>query len=217
VVSWVNLLMKTLITLGSTYLKNQMYRGVIEDYKRALLSKAQVPQVKLDLSDILKIGEDLESERSDIDRELERIVSKPRESSNPGELQLDANEYTKRELIKSLRLLEKHLTQAAYMPENFCMECAIKHLLEVEGLAEEGLQFAANERERDVYRRIAEWSYRASETLPKLSVDPVQLGREARGMRKQVEELASEIAKFLHGLESRLERGAESQAPQATG
>lgn len=47
--------------------------------------------------------------------------------------------YTDNEIRKNLALLENHLKQAPFGDELFCEECINKHILLLEGLAEEGL------------------------------------------------------------------------------
>jgi len=52
---------------------------------------------------------------------------------------MDIIEYTENEIRKNLALLEIHLKQAPFSDANFCEECINKHLLLLEGLAEEGM------------------------------------------------------------------------------
>ncbi len=52
---------------------------------------------------------------------------------------MDITQYTENEIRKNLALLENHLKQAPFSDANFCDECINKHLLLLEGLAEEGL------------------------------------------------------------------------------
>ena len=52
---------------------------------------------------------------------------------------MEINEYTDKEIRKNLALLEIHLKQAVFGDEVFCDECIRKHILILEGLAEEGL------------------------------------------------------------------------------
>ena len=52
---------------------------------------------------------------------------------------MDIIEYTNDEIRKNLALLEIHLKQAPFGDELFCEECCDKHILILEGLAEEGL------------------------------------------------------------------------------
>lgn len=47
--------------------------------------------------------------------------------------------YTDNEIRKNLALLENHLKQSLFSDEIFCEECINKHILILEGLAEEGL------------------------------------------------------------------------------
>ncbi len=48
-------------------------------------------------------------------------------------------EYSDKEIRKNLALLEIHLKQAKFSDEDFCKECINKHILILEGLAEEGI------------------------------------------------------------------------------
>ncbi len=52
---------------------------------------------------------------------------------------MDIIEYTNNEIRKNLALLETHLKQAPFSDKLFCEECINKHILVLEGLAEEGL------------------------------------------------------------------------------
>jgi len=52
---------------------------------------------------------------------------------------MDIIEYTDDEIKKNLALLETHLKQAPFSDKLFCEECINKHILILEGLAEEGL------------------------------------------------------------------------------
>jgi len=52
---------------------------------------------------------------------------------------MDILEYTHNEIKKNLALLENHLKQALFSDKDFCKECIEKHLLILEGLAEEGI------------------------------------------------------------------------------
>ncbi len=52
---------------------------------------------------------------------------------------MDIIEYTDNEIRKNLALLEIHLKQSPFSEKLFCEECINKHILVLEGLAEEGL------------------------------------------------------------------------------
>ena len=54
-------------------------------------------------------------------------------------MKMDIIEYTDNEVRKNLALLEIHLKQALFSNILFCEECINKHILILEGLAEEGL------------------------------------------------------------------------------
>jgi len=68
--------------------------------------------------------------------------------------------YTKDELKKNLVLLEGH------GKSNPCPECVEKHLLNIEGLSEEGTLMTQRPEERQMFFDIAEW---ARNTRRKLS------------------------------------------------
>jgi len=51
----------------------------------------------------------------------------------------DIQSYTDNEVRKNLALLEIHLKQASFSDKDFCEECINKHILVLEGFAEEGL------------------------------------------------------------------------------
>lgn len=57
---------------------------------------------------------------------------------------MDILEYTHNEIKKNLALLENHLKQALFSDKDFCKECIEKHLLILEGLAEEGITVCEN-------------------------------------------------------------------------
>jgi len=52
---------------------------------------------------------------------------------------MDIVEYTDNEIRKNLALLEIHLKQAPFSDKLFCEECINKHILILEGFAEEGI------------------------------------------------------------------------------
>ncbi len=52
---------------------------------------------------------------------------------------MDIVQYTENEIRKNLALLENHLKQAPFSDASFCGECINKHIMLIEGLAEEGL------------------------------------------------------------------------------
>jgi hypothetical protein len=68
-------------------------------------------------------------------------------------------EYTKDQIKKNLILLEDH---AKSYP---CPECLSKHLLNIEGLAEEGSLMTDDERERLNFLKLAEISRLARKKL----------------------------------------------------
>ena len=66
---------------------------------------------------------------------------------------MDILEYTDDEVIKNFALLENHLKQAqSGVDEIFCEDCINKHLVLLEGLAEEGMNVGDNfEKYKEVY------------------------------------------------------------------
>jgi len=64
----------------------------------------------------------------------------------------DHYNYTKDEIKKNLVLLEAH-------GKNYpCPECISKHLLSIEGLAEEGTLMTKTPEEREQFLKMAEWA-----------------------------------------------------------
>lgn len=61
-------------------------------------------------------------------------------------------DYTKDEIKKNLVLFEAH------MKNNNCPDCVQKHLITVEGLAEEGTLMADTEQKRLALLKIADWA-----------------------------------------------------------
>jgi len=64
---------------------------------------------------------------------------------------MDILKYTDQELAKNFALLENHLKQAPSGDEDFCEDCINKHLLLIEGLAEEGMNIENPEKYQKVY------------------------------------------------------------------
>ena len=69
---------------------------------------------------------------------------------------IDFRKYTVDEAAKQLALLEIHLRQFDENSAIFCMECSGKHLLAIEGLADEGVGFFPEEPEP--WKLLAQWS-----------------------------------------------------------
>jgi hypothetical protein len=69
----------------------------------------------------------------------------------------EAYVYTLNELEKNLALAELHLKQFSEKTKYFCLDCLRKHLIIIEGLAEEGINFTEDETEKKKFSKIAEF------------------------------------------------------------
>jgi len=70
---------------------------------------------------------------------------------------INPHEYTLEELGKQLALLENHFKQFGTLgDEAFCLDCLYKHLLTIEGLAEEGMSFTNDEEEILAFAKMAQ-------------------------------------------------------------
>lgn len=74
---------------------------------------------------------------------------------------VDFRKYTVEETAKQFALLEIHLRQFSGDNDIFCLECCAKHLLAIEGLADEGVGFFPESPED--WREIADWAHRVVE------------------------------------------------------
>lgn len=72
-------------------------------------------------------------------------------------------DYTKDELRKNMVLFEAH------MKNNTCPDCVGKHLITIEGLAEEGMSMTPDEQERLRLLQIADWARRTRKQLAGMS------------------------------------------------
>lgn len=96
--------------------------------------------------------------------------------------------YQKRELCKSLLLLQKHLEQKCKVHGKAC-DCCEKHPMEIEGLAQETLGMTGD----DIYHEIAEWTKRIEPITTEAASASGQYDRlypklagEARQFRKRI-------------------------------
>ena len=87
--------------------------------------------------------------------------------------------YTNNEMEKQLNLLELHLKQVSYDPD-FCLECIRKHILTIEGLAEEGVGFS---KEPEKYAQIISL---CKEIKTKDTGDALEMAKKVREMRKSL-------------------------------
>jgi len=71
-------------------------------------------------------------------------------------------QYTKDEIKKNLILLENHYKN------NTCPECIDKHLITIEGLAEEGSLMVDDDAKRLAFLNLADWSRRKRKQLFKV-------------------------------------------------
>lgn len=100
--------------------------------------------------------------------------------------------YTDQELEKNLALLENHLKQAPSGDKNFCEECINKHLLLLEGLAEEGMTAGGDKKK---YQKIYDFVKRIKgEDYKSRGID---LANDTRQLRKSLSH-CSECEKKLN-------------------
>lgn len=92
---------------------------------------------------------------------------------------MNALVYTNNEMEKQLNLLELHLKQISYDPD-FCLECIRKHILTIEGLAEEGVGFSS---EPEKYAQIISL---CKEIKNKDTGDALEMAKKVREMRKSL-------------------------------
>ncbi len=88
--------------------------------------------------------------------------------------------YTDNEVRKNLALLENHLKQAPFGDEVFCEECINKHILLLEGLAEEGLT-ACTTCNLEKYKSLLEFLNQIkNQDYPKHGIEIATTSRELR-------------------------------------
>lgn len=100
---------------------------------------------------------------------------------------IDFREYTVDEAAKQLALLETHLRQFSGDNDTFCLECCGKHLLTIEGLAEEGRGFFPEEPEPWV--KLEKWSRNIRKTAAKGNIKGTQAAQWAEECRLKRKEL----------------------------
>ncbi len=93
---------------------------------------------------------------------------------------MDIIKYTDSELAKNFALLENHLKQAPSGDEDFCEDCINKHLLLIEGLAEEGMNIENPEKYQKVY------DFAKSARGQNYQKKGVELSKKAREIRKSL-------------------------------
>jgi hypothetical protein len=123
-------------------------------------------------------------ERPGASREAVGSNPTPRSKVSQKEMEL----YQRREIGKSLLLLQKHFEQKCKIAGKAC-DCCEKHPMEIEALAQETLGITGD----DLYHEIAEW---ARNIAPVTTVEAsasgqyeklyTQLAKEARAYRKRV-------------------------------
>ena len=94
---------------------------------------------------------------------------------------MDILKYTDSELAKNFALLENHLKQAPSGDEDFCEECINKHLLLIEGLAEEGMNAGNNPKK---YQEV--YDFAKSARGKNYQKKGVEISKEARKIRKSL-------------------------------
>ena len=93
---------------------------------------------------------------------------------------MDIIEYTHNEIKKNLALLETHLKQAPFSDKDFCKECIEKHILVLEGLAEEGITACEN-CDIDNYRNLIEFlNYIKGNDFQKRGLEFAKMSRRIR-------------------------------------
>jgi len=95
---------------------------------------------------------------------------------------MDIIEYTNYEIRKNLALLEAHLKQSPFSDEAFCEECINKHILILEGLAEEGIT-ACEDCDEKKYWLLFEFLNKIRDRDYKKQ--GIEFAREARKIRKE--------------------------------
>ncbi len=94
---------------------------------------------------------------------------------------MDILKYTDDELAKNFALLETHLKQAPAGDEKFCEDCINKHLLLLEGLAEEGL---TAEGDVEKYQQVYDFAKKTKgQDYKKKGID---LANKTRNLRKKL-------------------------------
>jgi len=95
---------------------------------------------------------------------------------------MDILEYTDKEIIKNFALLENHLKQAqSGVDEIFCEDCINKHLILIEGLAEEGMNIGNN---FEKYKGVYDFAVKTKDKDYRR--EGVKLSDEARKIRKSL-------------------------------
>ena len=95
---------------------------------------------------------------------------------------MDIVEYTHNEIKKNLALLETHLKQASFSDKDFCKECIEKHILILEGLAEEGITVCEN-CDIDNYKQLLFFLKCIKKDMD-FQKDGLEMAKEIRKLRK---------------------------------
>jgi len=96
---------------------------------------------------------------------------------------MDIIKYTNYEIRKNLALLEAHLKQAPFGDDVFCEECINKHILILEGLAEEGITATCEDCDEKKYWLLFEFLNKIKDRDYKKQ--GIEFAREARKIRKE--------------------------------
>jgi len=96
---------------------------------------------------------------------------------------MDIIEYTDTEIRKNLALLEAHLKQSPFSDEAFCEECINKHIMILEGLAEEGITATCADCDEKKYWLLFEFLNKIRDRDYKKQ--GIEFAREARKLRKE--------------------------------
>lgn len=112
---------------------------------------------------------------------------------------MDVKRYTIEQTLKELVLLESHLRDhASGKHVSMCLDCETKHLLMLEGLAQEGVGFFLGD---DIWPKIGDWAGGIRNTLRRMEAPQLlEAAENARQMRKAlVEKLEPEAHHGFQG------------------
>jgi hypothetical protein len=96
-------------------------------------------------------------------------------------MNLSASQHNLREIAKQLILLEEHLLVSG----RYCMECISKHLLAVEGLADEAQCLDGDSSRCNMAKQLGGWARRWAELIS-MGTHPQAVGQEVRHVRKRL-------------------------------
>ena len=134
-----------------------------------------------------------QGERTDLRQICRKSQAQAAEEAEKEDTLVDqskAQSYTIERLLKNLVLAEEHCKDHEMQPLGFCLECLEKHLLLIEGLAEEAVAFFPGS---DLFGQLAEWAGTLRSKLDSLMAeDMLGLSQQARAYRKDLSDLSGE-------------------------